>query len=274
VSQTPAGVQPADACPADAAAAAGAGAAGTSADDARRRIPVPGCPNLRDIGGYPAADGRTTRWRTLLRSGALYPAGPDGADLLAGYGLRTVIDLRSPNEAGRAPSPPGIAARTELISLLDSGARGLPPRLAPVYRYLIEQRGDVIGSAVGLLAGATGTPALIHCSAGKDRTGLVVGLVLAALGVPDEIIAADYGLSAGYLGARSVAVIGQVKDSTSLDGDSDSDAAAAELLSSPPGLMLDVLAWARAAAGSIDSYLLAHGLTPPGLAALRANLTD
>jgi hypothetical protein len=80
------------------------------------------------------------------------------------------------------------------------------------------------------------------------------------------------GLAPGYLGDRSAAIIGPVRESTGLAGDTDA-AAAAELLSSPPGLMLDVLAGARAAGGSIDSYPLAHGLSQPDLAALRANLT-
>ena len=237
--------------------------------EVERRILLPRCPNLRDLGGYPAAGGRTTRWRTLLRSGSLRPAGADGAARLAEYGLRTVIDLRTAAEADRAPSPPGIAARTELIPLLDSGVRGLPPGLEPVYQYLIEERGDQIGSAVTALAAAGALPALVHCAAGKDRTGVVIGLVLAVLGVPDEIIAADYALSAGYLGAQAVAIIGAVQDRTGLDRQP-----AADLLASPPRLILEVLARARAAGGTVDGYLTAHGVAPADLAALRARLTE
>jgi protein-tyrosine phosphatase len=237
--------------------------------DAERRISVPRCPNLRDLGGYPGAGGRTTRWRTLLRSGSLRPAGADAAGALAEYGLRTVIDLRTAAEADRAPSPPGIAARTMLVPLLGPGVRGLPPGLEPVYRYVIEERGDEVGSAVSALARPGALPALVHCAAGKDRTGIVIGLVLAVLGVPDEIIAADYALSSGYLGAQAAAIVGDVQDRAGLDRQ-----ATADLLASPPGLILDVLARARAAAGTVDGYLLAHGVSGADLDTLRASLTD
>ena len=247
---------------------ASAGPQSGSGDD-ERRIPVPRCPNLRDVGGYPAAGGRTTRWRTLLRSGSLRPAGAEAVARLEEYGLRTVIDLRTATETERAPSPPGVAARTQLISLLGPEARGLPPGLGPVYRYLIEERGDQLGSAISALSQAGALPALVHCAAGKDRTGIVIGLVLAVLGVPDEIIAADYALSAGYLGAQAVAIVGEIQGSAGLDGQ-----ATADLLASPPGLILDALARARSAGGSVDGYLLAHGVTPADLATLRASLTN
>ena len=72
-------------------------------------------------------------------------------------------------------------------------------------------------------------PALVHCSAGKDRTGIVVALVLAALGVPDEVIAADYALSARYLDPERTPAIRQLQDSTGLG-----DALRLRLLASPP----------------------------------------
>ena len=87
---------------------------------------------------------------------------------------------------GRPP-----AARTELIPVLGPEVRGLPPGLPPVYQYLIEERGDQLGRAVSALAAPGALPALVHCAAGKDRTGIVIGLVLAVLGVPDDIIAAE-----------------------------------------------------------------------------------
>jgi protein-tyrosine phosphatase len=248
---------------------AGPGRPGADPADADRRISVPRCPNLRDVGGYRAAGGRATRWRTLLRSGSLRPAGADAVSRLAGYGLRTVIDLRTAAEADRAPSPPGIAARAQLIPLLGPEVRGLPPGLEAVYRYLIEERGDQVGSAISALARDGALPALVHCAAGKDRTGIVIGLVLAVLGVPDEIIAADYALSSGYLGAQAAAIVGDVQDRAGQDRQ-----ATADLLASPPGLILDVLARARAAAGTVDGYLLAHGVSAAELATLRASLTD
>jgi protein-tyrosine phosphatase len=234
-----------------------------------RRIPVAGTFNLRDLGGYPAADGRTTRWRRLLRSDAVHLADARGTALLAGYGIRTVIDLRVQAEADLAPSPSGLAPRTLRISVLGDDLHALPRQLDAIYRYTIEERGDAIGAAIRELCGAGSVPALVHCSAGKDRTGIVIGLVLASLGVPDEVIAADYALSASYLNPRTTAAIGQLQASSGLG-----DELTAELLASPPGLLLDVLAWARAAGGTVEGYLAAHGVSPVELAALREELTQ
>jgi protein-tyrosine phosphatase len=243
---------------------------GTSADDGGRRIQLAGTFNLRDVGGYPAAGGRTTRWRTLLRSDSLHLIDSGGAVVLAGYGLRTVIDLRTQAEADYAPQAPvGSAARTVRISLIGGDLSGLAPRLDVIYRYLIEQRGHEIAAAIGHLCGAGSVPALVHCSAGKDRTGIVIGLVLAVLGVPDEVIAADYALSSSYLNPRQTAAIGQVQASSRLG-----DRLTTDLLASPPGLILGVLAWARAAGGTVDGYLAAHGISRAELDALRATLTQ
>jgi protein-tyrosine phosphatase len=240
---------------------------------ADRRIPLRNCANLRDVGGYPAADGRTTRWRTLLRSGSLHFAAEDAARTLDEYGVRTVLDLRTWEEADRAPSP--LLARgtvTHRLSLISEGARGLDPRLDAVYRYLIDERGDAIGQVISMLAAPDALPALVHCSAGKDRTGIVVGLVLSAVGVPDEIVAEDYALSAVYLGPRTPQIISQVRASVGLDDGADQDYG--DLLDSPAALFRQVLDWARAGGGgSVAGYLSAHGVTEDELAALQKNLT-
>jgi protein-tyrosine phosphatase len=107
----------------------------------------------------------------------------------------------------------------------------------------------------------------VQCAAGQDRTGIVIALVLAVLGVPDELIGADYSLSSVYLDPDSTAVIGGLKAT------GPGDNVTAELLSSPAGLILNVLTWARAAGGgSVYRYLTAHGVGAPDLAALRSAL--
>jgi protein-tyrosine phosphatase len=141
------------------------------------------------------------------------------------------------------------------------------PDLAAEYRYTIDQCSDSIGAAIRELCAPGALPALVHCAAGQDRTGIVIALVLAVLGVPDEVIGADYSLSSVYLDPDGDAVIGRLK---SADPD---DNVTAELLSSPAGLILNMLAQARAAGGgSIDRYLAAHGVSAPDLAALRSIL--
>jgi protein-tyrosine phosphatase len=231
-----------------------------------RHIPLSGTFNMRDVGGYPAADGRTTRWRTLLRSDTLHRVDAAGP-VLAGYGLRTVVDLRTDAEADFAPSPPcGPGTRTVRISLIGDDVRELPQRLQAIYQYLIEQRGDAIAAAIGELCAAGSVPALVHCSAGKDRTGIVIGLILAVLGVPDEVIAADYALSASRIDPQVLATLGHIPGATGRG-------LSQELLASPPSLLIDVLAWARAAGGTVDGYLIAHGLSREDLDRLRGALT-
>lgn len=233
-----------------------------------RRLELEGVFNLRDVGGYPAVGGRSTRWRTLLRSDALHRLDPAGGAVLAGLGLRTLLDLRTEAEAELAPSAlDGLADRRRHISLLTGDLAALPLELDAIYRYMIDECGAAVGSAIKVLAEGGALPALVHCSAGKDRTGIVVALILATLGVPDEVIAADYELSAAYLDAEQTPVIGQLQASTGLGAE-----LTRPLLRSPAALILDVLARVRATDGSVDGYLLNHGLTVSDLARLREAL--
>jgi protein-tyrosine phosphatase len=231
-------------------------------------MPLTGLYNLREVGGYPAADGGTVRWGTLFRSDALHRLDESGTAAIAALGLRTIVDLRTQMEVDVAPSAlAGVTAATTHISLLTGDLQALPLELDAVYRYIIDACGKTVGEAIKLLCAPDAFPALVHCSAGKDRTGIVIALILAVLGVPDEVIAADYGLSGGYLDQENTAVIGQVKASTGL-GESLTN----ELLASPPALIVRVLANVRASWGSVDEYLLDHGLTAADLASLRAAL--
>jgi protein-tyrosine phosphatase len=208
-------------------------------------------------------------WRTLFRSDALHNLDAAGIATIAGLRLHTIVDLRTDVEAEIAPSPVDhLAARRAHVSLLGSDLPALPPDLDAIYQYVVEQRGAAIADAIRPLCADDAFPALVHCSAGKDRTGIVVAIILALLGVPDEVIAADYALSAGYLDSEHAAVIGQLQASTGLG-----EQLTSELLASPPQLIRNVLARVRAATGSVDGYLLGNGLEPDDLAALRAALS-
>ena len=233
-----------------------------------RRLELAGLLNLRDLGKYPTADGRSLRWRTLLRSDALHQLDADGLAVLASLDLRTVLDLRTEPETQFAPSMlDGLAAQATHISILSGDLQALPLELDAIYRYMVDECADAIAEAIKVLCAAAAFPALVHCSAGKDRTGIVIALVLAVLGVPDEVIAADYGLSAVYLDPDSTAAIGQLQASTGLG-----DSLTRPLLTSPPALILEVLGRVRAAGGSVDGYLLDHGVSQAELDQLRSAL--
>lgn len=248
---------------------------GASSTDPRRRIALPGVLNFRDVGGYPAAGGGSVRWRTLFRSDALHQLDAAGAAALAGLGIKTIVDLRTQAETDLAPSP--VRGRVIHRPLLPD-FQALPVAIVPespgsgvdlstIYRYFVDECGANIAATISELTSDDAFPALVHCSAGKDRTGVVIALILAVLGVPDDIIAADYALSAIYLDPELTPVIGQLSASTGLGEELTS-----AVLASPPELMLAVLDQVAAVAGSPEGYLRAHGLTGEALVRLRAAL--
>jgi protein-tyrosine phosphatase len=236
-----------------------------------RHIAVPGTLNFRDVGGYPLASGGFTGWRTLLRSDGLHRLGAGAAQALAALKLRTVLDLRTSGEAQIAPSPleelAGLGAVTMHISLLGEDLDALPADLGEIYDYVVDQQGAEIAAAIRTLTRPGGLPALVHCAAGKDRTGIIVAFALAAVGVPDRVIAADYALSSLYLDPLHTPTIAQVREGTGLG-----DRLTAALLASPPELIMRTLERARRYGGSIEGYLSGHGVPGTELAALRSAL--
>lgn len=248
---------------------------GANLDAARRRIELPGVLNLRDVGGYPIEGGGSVRWRALLRSDSLHLLDEEGVATLGGLGLRTVLDLRTQAEVDSAASPVvGPVIHVPLLtdlqalpvpSVPDSPGSGLD--LGAIYQYFIDQCGDHIAAAIEALTSEDAFPALVHCTAGKDRTGVVIAFILALLGVPDELIGADYALSAVYLDPHQTPVMGRLQQSTGLG-----DELTSSLLASPPELIIEVLDQVREWAGSVRGYLQAHGVSAVALARLRSAL--
>jgi protein-tyrosine phosphatase len=240
-----------------------------------RWIRLPGTTNLRDLGGYPGADGGTVRWRTLLRSDALHRLDDSGRAALAGLGLRTVVDLRTDEEVMATSSGPDRTAsgldgtvRTYHVPIFDASAIGrLPPELAAIYRYMIDDCGPAIAEAVGRLCAGNALPGLIHCTAGKDRTGLVAAIVLAVAGVPDDIIAADYALSGSRLDPGTAAAISQIRAVSGVGRWLDLGSLGAQ-----PQVIHEALAHIRARSGTVAGYLLQNGLTRQDIEALRGSL--
>jgi protein-tyrosine phosphatase len=241
------------------------------AGESGRHIAVQGTLNFRDVGGYQVEGGGTVARRTLFRSDALHKVDRAGSDLLAGLDLKTVLDLRTVEELLIAQSPLADFAdrgtRTIHLSLVGPDFSELPPELEGVYSFFVDRRGQAIAAAIKHLASPGGLPGLVHCTAGKDRTGIVIAFTLAAIGVPDQVIAADYALSSMYLVQGQTAVIGQISAASGLD-----EQLMQTLMASPPELMTRTLARAREQAGSIAGYLISNGLTDADLAALRTAL--
>jgi protein-tyrosine phosphatase len=167
--------------------------------------------NLRDLGGLRTEDGRMTRRGVLFRSEAPCGLEDPGLQELAALGLRTSLDLRDEGEDtfARATLPAGVRRVTAgMLPPGDGRGAGLIARvmsgelreytaeeLAELYVGFLEDQAPAFGAAVRHIADPAHLPVLVHCHAGKDRTGLVVAMVLEILGVRRELIVADYELS-------------------------------------------------------------------------------
>lgn len=186
---------------------------------AERLLPLEGAQNFRDLGGYPARGGRCVRWGVVFRSDSL--AALSDADLayLEHIGLRLVCDFRGdaeveeePNRlAGRAPfeywrQPLGDASvqPSEWRRRFESGDFGEIDAswLTRSYRGMIDGCAAEIGAVFRRLAREGGLPAVLHCTAGKDRTGVSAALLLLLLGVPRALVIEDYALTGRYTGDR------------------------------------------------------------------------
>ena len=230
-----------------------------------RHLPLAGTYNLRDVGGYATSGGGTTRWRTLLRADALHRVDEQGWDEI---GVRTVIDLREDGEHAKAPHAiggrPVVVRRMPVLDRL--GTLPADWTLAELYRILLDTRGQQVAAAVAALAEPGALPAVVHCTAGKDRTGIVIALTLSAVGVDDATIAADYALTAQYL-------VGGYIDEARARAQAMGGAEVAHF-SCEPELILGVLDHVRQTSGDAGGYLVEHGMTTEQLTTLREALVE
>jgi len=213
--------------------------------------------NCRDVGGYATHDGRRVRWGLLYRSDLPVLDDEHAAELEA-LGLNTVIDLREPEERSARPSSAaGRVARTLDLSFgLGPVVAADPTKAASLralYRTAILELGNQIADVVSELCGPGALPALVHCAAGKDRTGIVIGLVLSAIGVADEAVAQDYAVTAENLTATFF-------DGLNADGHS-ARIDLTSLVGADVGEMLRLLELVREVAGDARTYLVEHGVT-------------
>ena len=170
-----------------------------------RRLRLRGTRNLRDVGGYPAAEGRRTRWRTLLRTDALDRLPPDSQRSLVELGLRQVIDLRWAHELAESPSVFATSqqVRYRSVPLMDNAPN--PRGVAATYRHILDTRAAELAVVARALLEPDGLPAVIGCAAGVDRTGVTIALLLSAVGVPADIVAGDYAQSVEHFAGDGAA---------------------------------------------------------------------
>ncbi len=173
-----------------------------------RLLPVQGAHNMRDLGGYEAAEGKHIKWRTLLRSDELCDLTDADLDYLAGLPLRTDIDFRGEPEQQSAPdrlpdpSPayhPLCIDAANISSFLDTETDQTSSPMEKIYLHIVRHFQPILREFFQLLASEHTAPVLFHCTAGKDRTGIAAALLLSALGVDRTVIIQDYLLSVEFL---------------------------------------------------------------------------
>jgi len=252
-------------------------------DDGTRWIELDGAVNARDLGGLPAADGRTTRRGRVLRSDNLQDLSvADVRVLLDDYALKNVIDLRSDAEVrleGPGPLTRIPTVTVHHLSLFAEGGRhtdvaadvaaadvdkALPWQDRTTGHYLgyLTDRGDSIVAALRVMTRTDGS-SLVHCAAGKDRTGVVCALALDAAGVTREAIVADYAQT----GERLDAVLERLRASDTYAADLDSRPA--ETHQPHAAMMEKLLARVDEEFGGTLGWLAVHGWTPEDTDALR-----
>jgi protein tyrosine/serine phosphatase len=253
-------------------------------------IELEGAVNVRDLGGLPTRDGRQTVPARLLRADNLQDlSAADVAKLVREIGVTTVVDLRSVHElSSEGPAPldrvpavrhahhpvlPELGAATDvvadaLLARRDQDKSRYPddPTCGHYLGYL-EDRPEAVTAALRSIATSEGA-ALVHCAAGKDRTGVVAALALTAAGVRPQAVVADYAATAD----RTEAILARLRRSATYARDIDSKPADAHRARAET--MAAFLEQMDARHGGVVRWLTGHGFADDDLRLLRAKLRD
>jgi protein-tyrosine phosphatase len=248
-----------------------------------RWLEFDGAVNVRDVGGLPTADGATTAPGVLLRADNLQGLSERDVRRLVGeFGLRTVLDLRTPGEIeGEGPGPlHAHEVRHVNLNLIphwdprepDATGRLVPHEkreagdLSHHYVGYLEDAPENVVQALRLLADPATGPAVVHCAAGKDRTGVVVALALLVAGVPREEVVADYAMTDQRIAAIRARLEGSPTYAADMERRTLDDMR-------PHALSMWHFLDRLDEHGGLDVWLERHGFAPAEQAALRARLT-
>jgi protein-tyrosine phosphatase len=238
--------------------------------DLSGRLSFPGLLNARDLGGYATLDGARTRARSLLRTDDLSQLTPEGVQALLSYGVRAVIDLRWPRELKMHPSvfqrgTDGV--RYTHVSLLDGSEEAWRSRTPDVPKerwncVVLDHARKQMADALRAVARAPEGVVLFHCAAGKDRTGVIAAILLAAADVQPADIALDYAISTEY-----------IRDAYLAAHPPGSWEAVLEDVRCPPEQVHNMLAHLEDRYGGTVEYLRLIGLRDTEIASIRDRLT-
>jgi protein-tyrosine phosphatase len=240
--------------------------------DPQRHLRLDGTYNVRDIGGYRTRDGLVTRWYTLFRADSLHRLAPTAQAILLDHGVRLVVDLRRSDELQAAPNvfTTSTCVHYRHLSLLADVppvVNGDPRALVETYRYILDQRQAQVYEVLAALATPGNLPAVIHCTAGKDRTGVIVALALGVAGVPTETIVEDYALTATCLDEAFMEETRQRALKRGYTWEQYKP-----LVGCPPDYMVTTLQHLETEYGGIEAYVRTIGLSEAQIERLRTAL--
>ncbi|MFE6969704.1 tyrosine-protein phosphatase [Isoptericola sp. NPDC057653] len=240
-------------------------AAGPATDDGRA-VRWGALPNARDLGGLPTTDGGRTVAGRVFRAPRLEDAGPDGIAAMAGAGVRTVVDLRNAAEVEPLALPSSVTRHARPVEDPDDEEfmRAWAPHLDTprYYPTVLERWPDLIAAVFRTLAAAPDGAVVVHCAAGRDRTGMVTALLLTLVGVPRAAVVEDYLLAVRATNERAAAHPGGHETHRAPD---------------------ELAAWCDDVGAALEefldavdpaAYLRAHGVTDAELDRVRARLLD
>lgn len=243
-----------------------------------------GVPNSRGVDGLPLASGGRTHAGVLYRSAALDTISDRGIATLRQLEVRAVVDLRSEAERERSPHrlPPNagidLIEAPITVSSLDPrelteleeelAARPKVPPLAEAYRAMLSQAGEQFALAASVVArvSRTGGAVLVHCTAGKDRTGITAALLLELAGTDRQAVVANYCESERYLAGAWVQMM---LDRLSREGMPVDDSVIRLVSTTPPDAIESALSWVDEHSGTAAQYLVESGLSGADVDQLR-----
>ncbi|HKA49831.1 MAG TPA: tyrosine-protein phosphatase [Candidatus Dormibacteraeota bacterium] len=222
--------------------------------DPGRLLDWPDLRNARDLGGLPTGDGHT-RFGRIIRSDDLNRLTEVGRRAMFDHGITTIVDLRGPVERRLSPPAlgdhPGYRHRSFVEENPDS-SRELGT-VADTYIWMLDAMRARVGAILHTIAAAPPGGVVVHCFAGKDRTGVVSALLLSVAGVPRDVIAEDYALS--RLALRPL-----LDDWISAESDPEAQADMRRRFQCEPQTMTAVLEHLDQDYGGVDGYLAAIGV--------------
>lgn len=240
-------------------------------DRSSRHLEWEGCLNVRDLGGIPTLDGGETQWHSVIRADYLGRLSLAGQQSMRDYGVRTVVDLRSPQEVDKECY--------QLVEAGDCRRLHLPiekyyphvsariaqaTSLAEVYCLIADHYADAVAAILQAVDSAPPGGVVIHCYSGKDRTGMTAALLLAVAGVSVDEIAEDYAASQARLWPEYESSVPQAGIE-----------APGDLWSKPwaePATMHGFLSHLAARYGGVREYLAQAGLSAGEIVQIRARL--